>query len=270
MNKGMTADKNAAVQMDIRTALFLAAVCGQSYMQLLNGGLFLVPAGYTPVGSFQSAGYDGIPVDFGFVLESEQTAVLAFRGTNSVSEWVSDFMADQVEFTFVRQGGLTHRGFTSLYAGARKQTIELLRKIPASKPLFITGHSLGGALATLAALDISANTGRPAPIVYTFGSPRVGDPAFARAYNRAVPVSFRIENENDIVPRLPPIVFRDPKAKKLYFYMHVKNEVKRSFSPGSMSGNHVIGSYFADLAREDPAYADSLCGVPPGWCPAWK
>ncbi|AJY77763.1 lipase [Paenibacillus beijingensis] len=256
--------------MNIRTALFLAAVCSQSYMQLLGGGLFLVPEGYRMVGAFQSAGFDGKPADFGFVLESEQAAVLAFRGTNSVSDWVSDFMADQVDFTFVPGGGLTHRGFTSLYSGARKQTMELLRKLPSSKPLFVTGHSLGGALATLAALDISANTGLSAPMVYTFGSPRVGDPVFVRAFNRAIPVSFRIENENDIVPHLPPIVYRDPKAKKLYFYMHVKNEIKRSFSSGGVSGNHVIGSYFADLAREDPDFAAAMCGVPPGWCPAWN
>jgi hypothetical protein len=87
----------------------------------------------------------------------------------------------------------------------------------------ITGHSLGGALAVLCAHILQAE-GWTVHSVYTFGQPRVGDRAFAAAYNGlkagqasslsfetdrpdACPTlgsqTFRLVNENDIVPRLP-------------------------------------------------------------------
>lgn len=77
----------------------------------------------------------------------------------------------------------------------------------------ICGHSLGGALATLLALDLAATAADPAnpeyaefrnPTVYTYGSPRTGDSAFANKFNQEVTDSNRIENRLDIVPHLPP------------------------------------------------------------------
>jgi pimeloyl-ACP methyl ester carboxylesterase len=70
----------------------------------------------------------------------------------------------------------------------------------------ICGHSLGGALATLLALDVAANTRFSDPTVYSYGSPRVGDSLFASTYNQVVKNSYRIANRLDIVPALPPPV----------------------------------------------------------------
>jgi len=255
--------------MDIRTAIYLAAVCGQTYAQFENpAGLYLVPAGYRPVGSFQAGAIHAALEPFGFVLESDNAAILAFRGTGSAVDWATDFIARQTPFDLVRNGGQTHQGFTDIYLSARGQIVELLDRLPEGKPLFITGHSLGGALAALAALDIAANRKNARPLVYTYGAPRVGDPKFVRAYNRSVPVSFRVQNEFDVVPHLPPLIYLSPKTDKTYYYLHVKGEVKRSFRMGSVAGNHVLSSYFADLAKEDPAFAASICAAPPGWCPA--
>jgi len=63
--------------------------------------------------------------------------------------------------------------------------------------------SLGGALATLLALDVAANTAFKNPTVYTYASPRTGDPSFANKYNQAVPNTYRIANRVDLVPKLP-------------------------------------------------------------------
>lgn len=255
-------------QLDTRTALFLAAVCSQTYLQFTNpSGLFLVPRNYTLVGTFKAKAYDQTEEAFGFLLTSEQSSVLAFRGSGSAVDWVSDFIAQQTPYRPVKNSGYTHKGFTDIYMSARDQILTLMEQLPADKPLFITGHSLGGALATLAAADIAANTPIKSPIVYTFGAPRVGDPKFVRNYNNLVGTHWRFQNEYDIVPHLPTLVYQSPQTKKTYYYLHVKGEVKRSFRLGSVAANHVLPSYFNDLYVEEPIFALAICSEPPGWCP---
>lgn len=262
------AQKQPSQELDIRTALFLAAVCGQTYLQFDNSsGLFLVPRTYSVVGTFSAKAYDDTEEPFGFVLESERSSVLAFRGSGSAVDWVSDFIAQQTPYRAVKNGGQTHKGFTDIYMSARAQILAIIEKLPGDKPLFITGHSLGGALATLAAIDIACNSHISSPIVYTFGTPRVGDPKFVRLYNSKISTHWRFQNEYDIVPHLPTLVYQSPNTKKTYYYMHVKGEVKRSFRMGSVSGNHILSSYFSDLFREDPVFATTVCSEPPGWCP---
>lgn len=257
---------------DMGSALFLAAVCGQTYVQFNNkdDGLFLVPRTYRLIGQFMAKSYDNRPERFGFLIESEQCAVLAFRGSSSMVDWVADFIAQQTVYRPVKHAGQTHKGFTDIYMSARDQVHALLGQLPPDKPLFITGHSLGGALATLAALDIARNTPFIAPVVYTFGAPRVGDPKFVQAYNYSVSAHWRFQNEFDIVPHLPPLVYQSPKTKGTYFYLHVKGEVQRSFRMGSVSANHILSSYFVNLAKEQPADSAVMCAEPPGWCPAME
>ena len=69
--------------------------------------------------------------------------------------------------------------------------------------LTICGHSLGGALATLLALDVAANTNYKDLAVYTYASPRTGGPQFAATYNDVVPETFRVAGRLDLVPKLP-------------------------------------------------------------------
>jgi hypothetical protein len=71
--------------------------------------------------------------------------------------------------------------------------------------LTICGHSLGGALATLLALDAAANGPLPfdTPTVYTYASPKTGDPLFVTTYDHVVPNTTRIANRVDLVPKLP-------------------------------------------------------------------
>ncbi len=257
-------------EFDMQAALFLAAVCGQTYVQFNNkeeGGLFLVPKHYHLIGEFTANSYDDTPEQFGFLITSDQASILAFRGSDSAEDWVSDFIAQQVSYRPVKNAGQTHKGFTDIYMSARSQIHQLIHEVPADRPLFLTGHSLGGALATLAALDISQNTAFQSPIVYTFGAPRVGDPNFVRAYNYSVTTHWRIQNEYDIVPHLPPLIYQSPKTKKSYFYLHVKGEIMRSFRMGSVSGNHILPNYFANLACDEPEFALAISTAPPGWCP---
>lgn len=77
--------------------------------------------------------------------------------------------------------------------------------------IHIAGHSLGAALATLCALHAAAlceKRGAHCPVdLYTFASPRVGNPEFARACRQKLN-AFRIANSEDVVPGIPPATLR--------------------------------------------------------------
>lgn len=252
-----------------QSALFLAAICSQTYIQFANKetGAFIKPDQYELVGSIVTSEL-GIENDrYGFVLASEQNAILAFRGSSTSMDWVHDFIAQQTEYFPIKNAGLTHKGFTDIYYKLRPQVMELLSELDPSLPLYITGHSLGGALATLAALDIATYMPFQGPIVYTFGAPRVGDPAFVKAYNYTVPLHWRFQNKYDIVPHLPTLVYHSPQTDETYFYLHVKGEVQRNFRHGSVASNHIMDSYFHDLASDMPDVANAICSSPLGFCP---
>lgn len=254
---------------DLPSALFLAAICGQTHVQFDNKdtGFFILPKTYELIGAIGTSDL-GVDNDrFGFIIASEQCSILAFRGSSSSMDWVYDFTAQQTEFTPIKNVGNTHKGFTDIYLALREQIFQLLELLRPELPLFITGHSLGGALATLAAIDIATNSSFQAPIVYTFGAPRVGDPTFVKSYNYTVPVHWRIQNKFDIVPHLPTLVYHSPLTDETYFYLHVKGEVQRSFRYGSVVSNHILSSYFRDLSSDMPQIATAICASPLGFCP---
>lgn len=123
-------------------------------------------------------------------------AVLAFAGTDPlvVTDWVSDFN--------ISPQGETTDGFAQAVATAMPIIRRLLAGI--TVPLVVTGHSLGGALATLAALDL-AKEGLPVAAVYTFGTPRPGGSAFRDDYDALLgAVTYRLVLGDDIVPTVAP------------------------------------------------------------------
>lgn len=162
---------------------------------------------------------------------------------------------------------MTHRGFTDIYASARDAILSVLGTLSPEKTLYVTGHSLGGALATLCALDVSANSAFTTPRLYTYGSPRVGDPDFAKAFNRYVRSSYRYANLFDVTTYVPPTVYKLPKQKTKYYYTHVQTLKSLSFQNGSPELNHVIRSYFAVLRETRPDFTTALCAANPGFCP---
>ncbi|GFZ96910.1 lipase [Paenibacillus marchantiophytorum] len=254
--------------LDTRTAIFLAAMCSQGY-QLLEYGpeSIVLPQRYRLVTSFAANSILSKKELFGFIAESDGQIVIVFRGTHSTSDWISDSIARQIVFPYAKEGGLSHKGFTDIYESARKQILAALRKLSADKTLYITGHSLGGALAALCAADLATNTKFKSPSVYTFASPRVGNPTFAELFNRRTGPHYRIYNTNDIVPDLPPVIYKSLRTDKIYHYLHVKKAVELTFQAGSVAANHAIGNYFAELTKLDPRYTQRLCSQNPGFCP---
>ena len=155
-------------------------------------------------------------VSIGLICQADKTGdvAIAIRGTEGILEWIHDAEFLQVPCPFLAGAGHTEDGFTDMYeslrTGAQQDSptvVNALAKLQFPQPvgsLTICGHSLGGALATLLALDVAANTTFSGPAVYTYGSPRTGDSLFASTYDQVVKNSSRIANRLDIVPALPP------------------------------------------------------------------
>jgi triacylglycerol lipase len=188
-----------------------------------------MPAGYTLVRTIQMTDFFGPEhsrVFYGYVAVGGEpiTAVVALRGTATDTEWWDDFHWDLVPFTRIPDGGNVAQGFDLIYGSigtmapgqqtasapgavaaevARAATSGLAAGLdPASLPLVVTGHSLGGALATLLVADLTATTALK-PQAWTFASPKVGDASFAARYGALTTVSWRIYNQVDVVPYFP-------------------------------------------------------------------
>ncbi|MFF2089786.1 lipase family protein [Paenibacillus sp. NPDC058174] len=250
-------------------AIFLAAICEQTYAQYTNSdGFFVVPSNYILVDTIHAQSVSHVWERFGFILESEQDIIIAFRGTSSTNDWISDVLASQIQFPYLAEEDcLTHYGFTEIYSSAREQIIACLGELSPDKTLYITGHSLGGALATLCAVDAAANTNHTAPNLFTYGSPRAGNPEFVKVFTAYVPSSLRIANLFDIVTYAPPAVYKLPLQEKKYDYNHVPTLVSLSIQNGSIKANHMLGSYFAELSKLQPIFSAEMCMATPGFCP---
>ena len=146
----------------------------------------------------------------GFVAQNRQVVLIAFRGTqpNQPIDWLSDFEASHE--TWGHPAGTVHKGFYEALRAVWGHPVGPKEILPArlltrgDRAVWITGHSLGGALAELCAAQASFVSHVPVQGVYTFGQPRVGDDAFARTVHDAFGVRiFRFVNDRDIVPRVP-------------------------------------------------------------------
>jgi hypothetical protein len=125
--------------------------------------------------------------------------ILAFRGTEPTS--VQDIRSDAKGFkTPCETGGYIHQGFKEAYELVASQIQARLDQDDCKdKLLFITGHSLGGSLATIATKSLN-HQGKIAAC-YTFGCPRVGDIEWIGTIKDPV---YRVVNAADAVTMLPP------------------------------------------------------------------
>ena len=124
--------------------------------------------------------------------------VLVFRGTEkNVKDIWTDLDAVLVPAIGAIGGEKVHRGFQRAYDVVRGEIEADLNKRP-DLPLYITGHSLGGALAIVATWFTAANS---LGACYTFGGPRVGSLEFGERFKTPI---YRVVNASDYVPRVPP------------------------------------------------------------------
>ncbi|CAG8810707.1 8231_t:CDS:2, partial [Racocetra persica] len=95
----------------------------------------------------------------------------------------------------------------------RKEISKLYDQNPDYK-IVVTGHSLGGALALFAALDIKQFIGGCNPLLYTYGEPRCGNSIFASFVDKTLGTVYRVVNQADEVPHLiPPVNYQHHKGE---------------------------------------------------------
>lgn len=152
-------------------------------------------------------------VSIGLIFQAAGDVVIAIRGTEGIQEWVHDAEFLLVTCPFLAGAGHTEDGFTAVYMSMTTSLDPTCPRVTQALPglkfprpvtsVTICGHSLGGALATLLALDVAANTPFKNPAVYTYASPRTGGPQFVATYNQVVPNTNRVAGRLDLVPKLP-------------------------------------------------------------------
>ncbi|KAM0335621.1 hypothetical protein ACHAQA_000670 [Verticillium albo-atrum] len=137
-----------------------------------------------------------------------RTIVLTVRGSANIRNWISNILFAFVGCTDLTSGCKVHTGFNNAWREIRTPAIAAIKKARAANPgytVIATGHSLGGAVATIAAAYLRAKESVPV-VLYTYGSPRVGNDRFAAFVDAQAGAEYRLTHGADPVPRLPPII----------------------------------------------------------------
>ena len=214
--------------------------------------------------------------------------VVAFKGTDSrsVYNWAENMRYWRSDLPLPVPGAdvsLVHTGFYASWnssALAPNLTVaagKLVDRYP-GRPLYVVGHSLGAALATVAAVDIRArlearrrppreedSNYRPLDVrLVTFGSPRVGNAAFASFVRQATRLSVRLTHNRDIVPSVPPTWVGFHHVATEAWQVDIEDKAASSSGKGGKgsrkNSNDVIGVVgLCDASGEDPRCHNSVC-----------
>ncbi|KAJ4805250.1 Alpha/beta-Hydrolases superfamily protein [Rhynchospora pubera] len=188
--------------------------------------------------------------------------IIAFRGTQeqSIKNWIEDLFSIQLDLDYPGMpGARVHHGFYSAYhrTSLRPAILSAVQNIKSTYwniSIIVTGHSMGGALATFCALDLVVNSGEKDVQLMTFGQPRVGNAVFATDFNEYIPKAIRLTHQNDIVPHMPPYYSYFPTIT----YHHFSREVW--LREEGVGKDKQLIEQICDDSGEDPTCSRSVYG----------
>lgn len=162
---------------------------------------------------------DNVQFSMGYKKRDLETLYIIFRGSDEDLDWKQNFkfkrlplvqiVTKELEkgnpYSNVNPDVMVHKGFYEDYIKVRTIIHDYIKK-GGFKLIYVTGHSKGGAEATLCAVDVQFNffpDEYDKVICVTYASPRVGNKAFADSFNKRVPRSLRVVNGEDFICKVP-------------------------------------------------------------------
>jgi triacylglycerol lipase len=229
----MTTSLNASVSGDAQNALFLARACEMAYLAESEAS----PRFQSELGlAAKLISIDNTQV---YVGESDDALVVAFRGSEApntldgLKDWLLTNANNYLilpegqggtDFAAAGVGARFHRGFLDALAMVWESLFAAVDQAQKTKerPLWVTGHSLGGAIALLAGWRFQRNFLAVHEIV-TFGAPMIGNEAAAKAFEQEFSGKiYRYVDLEDVVPHLPSV------SLLANAYKHCLNEIVMS------------------------------------------
>ncbi|KAK5575806.1 hypothetical protein RB653_006940 [Dictyostelium firmibasis] len=182
-----------------------------------------------------------------YVGYTNNQVIVSFRGSMDVDSWITNFKFLETIYPPYPQAKV-HDGFYKGWASVSSQvksSIDMaLAKCGSNcQQIWVVGHSLGAALATLCVAEVQGWYTLPA-YSYTYGSPRVGDSNFVEYFNQIHKNNYRVVNQHDLVPHVP--------MEGLLDYHHVPTEV---YYPTNTT--YIV----CNDSGEDPICSDSVIGL---------
>lgn len=221
----------------------------------------------------------------GFVAVDDQNKliVLAYRGSTSLGNWIGNLNVEFDAFSLC-SGCQVHGGFLSSWTASKDQVTTSLTQARAANPgyqVIATGHSLGAAIATLAAADLRQQGFNIALVCisclydtltnckqYTYGSPMVGNSNFANFVTNQGGGNFRVTHANDAVPKLPGYILDYRHVSPEYWVTTPSgqtvdpNAIKVSSGILDLWGNQ--GTFLASIS-DHLWYFNAISGCSPGF-----
>ena len=179
----------------------------------------------------------------GFIGIKSTSIYIAFRGSSSILNWLDDFEVKKVPYTTFTEciNCKVHNGFFKAAANLKTQTLDAIYKLKFQYPnydIIVTGHSLGGAIAQLIAMELYAKS--IISQLYNYGQPRVGNMEYSEFVNKKINEIWRFTHNKDMVPHVPPLKEMD--------YHHSCGEIFQD----KLNNLHICSV----IDCEDPACAD--------------
>lgn len=144
-----------------------------------------------------------------YIFYNNSSMDICFKGTSNIKDVYINL--NIYPRSFINNDIKIHSGYLYKYLSLKDVLIEKINTIRNNndiKEITFNGHSSGGAIANIAALDISYLYKDIYINSITFGSPKIGNKYFVEEYNKNIKNSVRVVNNNDIIQYLPPFIYK--------------------------------------------------------------